>query len=185
MHSAISPQLPQTPGQELARRELVAGAIALALAALSGPAGAAQQGEIAAGSRGSLGISASVAARTQIAGVMDAALVPVGSSGTATALQRICIRSNSATLRYDITASGTAAGDSFVLTGADGAIVPLTLAWTDVAAGPAALLPGVPLRGLTASRQACSVARGSILAVAAPVSRAPVEGAITLTISPL
>jgi hypothetical protein len=155
------------------------------LGGAAGPACAAEQGEIGAMSRGSVGISVSVAARAEVAGVMDAALVPTGYNGTATALQRICIRTNSATLGYDIAASGPVAGDAFALPAADGSSLPIALAWTDAADGPAALLPGVPLHGLTASREDCSAGAAATLAVAAPVSDVPAVGVITLTFSPL
>jgi len=156
-----------------------------ALCGAAAPAVAAQQGEIGAMSRGSLAISVSVAAQAEVAGVMDAALVPTGYNDTATALQRICIRTNSATLGYDIAASGTVAGDAFVLAAADGSSLPIALEWTDAADGSAALLPGVPLRGLTASREACSADAAATLAVAAPASDVPAAGVITLTFSPL
>ena len=166
-------------------------ASAALLAAAPFPASAAQQGELAAQSRGTLSITVSVAARTAVSGIADASLAPRAGSGTASALQRVCIRTNSATGRYDLVASGAAANGpgggraGFVLSAADGATVPLALTWTDAAAGARPLLPDAPLRGLVASPTACSATTASMFAIAAPAGHQPSAGAITLTFSPL
>lgn len=159
---------------------------AIAAMSLSGASvGAAQQGELAATSRGGVNIRASVANRALVSGVRDVALVPVYGADTASVVERLCIRSNSVTGRYDLSASGDAAGGSFVLTAADGAIVPISLFWTGGSAKGAALVPGVPVQGRASTRMDCSDASGTSLAIRAPANTTPAAGAITLTLSPL
>lgn len=185
MMSLVAPRLKKFSPHALTRRFNVVGAVVATLAWAPGIAAAAQPGELAAASRARLTISASVAARAAASGVTDASLAPAPGARRATALQRVCIRSNSVTGRYDLAATGEADGTGFVMTSADGATVPLTLYWTDAATQSAALLPGVPLEGLTAGREACSAASPGLLAAAAPATRKPVTGLITLLVAPL
>jgi len=179
MRPGPSSRLPTRP------RVLALRGLAAILAMTSVPALAAQQGELAAASRAEVQITASVAARAQVAGIADTALLPVAEAGTASALQRVCISSNSATQRYDLEASGDVAGNGFVIAAEDGSPVPLTLRWTAGEAPAEELLPGVPLRGLVAAQVLCSGETESTLAIHAARTAGPAVGAITLTVSPL
>lgn len=160
-------------------------AVLAAAGAFSAPVSAAQQGEMAATSRGSVVIRATVANRVLVSGVTDVPLAASSGIGTATVLQRLCIRSNSATGRYDLVASGEAAGGAFVLTTADRATVPISLIWIGGSAIGAALLPGLPVQGLADTQINCSDDAGTSLAISVPVNNSPTVGAITLTFSPL
>ena len=179
MHHAPSSRLPTRP------RLLALRGLAAILAMTSVPALAAQQGEVAGASRASVQITARVAARARVSGVADTALVPAAAAGSATALQRVCISSNSATRRYDLAASGQVAGNGFVIAAEDGSPVPLTLRWTAAGTRTEKLLPGVPLRGLVAAQALCSGETGSTLAIEATRTDRPSVGTITLTVSPL
>lgn len=179
MRRAPSSRLPTRP-----RVLAVCGLVAM-LATASAPALAAQEGEVAAMSRASVEIIASVAPRAQVYGIADTALAPVAGAGSATALQRVCIRSNSATRRYDLAASGEVAGNGFAIAAGDGSPVPLTLRWTAAGTRTEKLLPGVPLRGLVAAQALCSGETESTLAIEAAETDRPAVGTITLTVSPL
>lgn len=145
---------------------------------------AAQPGELAATSRGSVQIVANVAVQASVTGLADTSLTTTASTG-APLLVRACVRSNSGSGLYSLTATGTSADGAFVLAATDGTLVPFALAWTDAAAKAATLLPGTPLDGLAASRAACAATFDGGLAVTTPASGVPAVAVVTLTFSPL
>ena len=97
-------------------RQAMPAAIAFA-ALLPTSAGAASQGSLGASSRGSITISASVAAPARISGLSDFALDGAGATAAHSAAQDVCLKGASHT--YTIAASGSGPGGTLSLSNGD------------------------------------------------------------------
>lgn len=160
----------------------------LAVALLSlGPneAHAAQSGEIASASRGTVLISATVAAQVSVAPVSGDIFLSADPSQLSATVGHICVLSNSGAGYIDLVATGETNGTNFILSSANGVAVPLVLSWTDRLGSTRSLTPGQPLRTVPDSPASCELDGGSTLSMVAPTSETVSTGAITLTVAPL
>lgn len=132
------------------------------LAVLAGEtAQAATQGSLGSTSTGSVSISASVPSRVRISGLSDVALTNVDPSVDASNAQNVCVWSNTSTKGYNITATGSGAGNAFTLANA-ALTVPYTVEWSGSSGQTAgtALTSGTALTGLTSTATNSSCASG-------------------------
>lgn len=90
----------------------------LAVCALQipGMAYASTQGTLGATSTGSVEISATVPGRVQISGLSDVLFGTVDPAAAASDAQDVCVWSNTSGRVYNITATGSGAGNAFTLT---------------------------------------------------------------------
>ncbi len=138
-----------------------AAVVAVATAATATPASAATQGSLASSSTGSVSISASIPSRVRISGLSDVAFTNVDPSLDAANAQNVCVWSNTSTKGYQITASGSGAGNAFTLANA-ALIVPYTVEWSGTSGqtGGTGLTPGSTLTGLTSTATNSNCASG-------------------------
>jgi hypothetical protein len=169
------------------------GLASLAAMALQSPGVfAASQGAIAATSKGSIGISVSVARQIEVSGLSDVTFADDAALTGARQTQRVCIRSTSLTGGYNVTASGSGPGGEFVLA-SDAATAPYSVEWAGSSSqqSSAPLVPGVPSGPQTSlARKAGCGTGGSSLTVAmnggdAIKPGASYTGALDLLIAPM
>lgn len=136
------------------RNVLAAGV--LALAASTGAMAAPTQGTLGATSTGSISITASVPGRVRISGLSDVVLTNSNPLVTASQAQDVCVWSNTAGRKYQVTASGSGAAGAFTLS--DGTTTyPYAVAW-NAAAGQSS---GTALAANTALTSLASAATNS------------------------
>ena len=160
----------------------------LALAATgsgSKSASAAEQGELSVSSRGTVHITASIAANVGVTGLSDSALLPSRLRGSVPIILPVCVSTNAATGLYAIVASGSVVDGNFALHGPGGAAAPIRLDWTDAAATTRTLFPDIPVRDLVAGRTSCRGRANAKLSVAAHERDMLRAGLVTLTFVPL
>jgi hypothetical protein len=146
----------------MARRNfLKAAVVAVAAAATATPVSAATQGSLGSTSTGSVSISASIPSRVRISGLSDVAFTNVDPSLDAANAQNVCVWSNTSTKGYQITASGSGAGNAFTLANA-ALVVPYMVEWSGTSGqtGGTGLAPGSTLTGLTSTATNASCASG-------------------------
>ncbi|KRA82686.1 hypothetical protein [Altererythrobacter sp. Root672] len=161
---------------------------------LGSGASAATQGTLGATSTGTVAINASVANRARITGLVDVNFNAVDPSTNASAVQNVCVWSNTATGRYTITASGGGSPSAFTLTGG----IPYAVEWAASGgqSSGTALTSGTASASLTsaATNQSCStlstlsaslivrIASTDLLTMTAGTGYA---GTLTLLVTPL
>ena len=120
---------------------------------LATPAHAATQGSFGATSTGSVSINASVPGRVRISGLSDVTFASVDPSTPAVDAQSICVWSNTSTRGYSITATGSGAGNAFLLSAATYADVPYTVEWAPTSGqnSGTGLTAGTALTGQTST----------------------------------
>jgi len=139
-------------------------AVALLLLGSAGVAHASTQGSFGATSTGSVNINASVPGRVRISGLTDVDLTNVDPSVNASVAQDVCVWSNTATRGYQITATGSGAGNAFTLANGALPVVPYTVEWASSAGqtGGTALAAGTALTGQTSSATNSNCASGPV-----------------------
>lgn len=153
-------------------RSWIGGMLALGMLA-GGQAQAATQGEMGASSTGSIAIGVRVAASIQTIGLSDVTLEQAGPAATAIQVRDVCVRSNTTTRLYSITASGSGPGHAFVLANGSEA-APYAVAWSSSPDRTSATLltPGMALTGQTAT----DCAPGQTTTASLIVRAAPLRG---------
>lgn len=111
----------------------------------AGSASAATQGSLGSTSTGSISIGASVPNRVQVSGLNDVAFTNQDPSIAASNAQNVCVWSNTSTRGYNVTATGSGAGNAFTLANA-ALTVPYSVEWT----GSSGQTSGSPLTNGTA-----------------------------------
>jgi hypothetical protein len=159
--------------------------LAAVLSLGSEPTHAAQSGEIAESSRGTVQISATVAARAAVTAASDVVFMRANQSQLSASVEQICVQSNSDAGFIDLTATGETNGTDFILSSHDGTTVPMTLAWTDRLGGTRSLTPGQTLRTAPDNQANCELGDASTLSMLAPATGPVRTGVITLTLAPL
>ncbi|QDP20414.1 hypothetical protein [Sphingomonas xanthus] len=172
-------------------------ALALLLVGSSGVAYASTQGTAGATSSGSVNINASVPARVRISNLSDVNLSNVDPMVDALNAQSVCVWSNTSTRGYNVTASGSGAGNAFTLSSGALPVVPYSVEWA-ASAGQSTgtgLATGVALTGLvsTATSADCSSGPANsaslVVKIASPELQAmPAStnytGSLTLLVAP-
>ena len=127
----------------------------------AGTAGASTQGSLGTTSTGSVSISASVPSRVRISGLADVAFANVDPSVDASNAQSVCVWSNTSTRGYQLTATGSGAGNAFTLANAS-LTVPYTVEWSGSSGQTSgtALSSGSALTGLTSAATNANCASG-------------------------
>jgi hypothetical protein len=140
-------------------RKLLFASAAIALCAE--PALAATQGSMGSTSTGSVSISASVPNRVQLTGLSDVSFTNQDPSTAASNAQNVCVWSNTSTRGYNVTATGSGAGNAFAL--ANGAqSVSYNVEWSGTSgqASGSSLSSGTALTGLTSTATAAGCTSG-------------------------
>lgn len=170
--------------------------LACAAAMLHSAAFAATQGTLGSTSTGSLSISASVPSRVQLSGLTDVSFVNQDPATAALNAQNVCVWSNTSTRGYNVTASGSGAGNAFTL--ANGAaLVPYSVEWAASSgqSSGTALTAGTALAGLTstATNATCASGPSSTSSLIVKISTASLQtmqastsytGTLTLVVAP-
>jgi hypothetical protein len=149
--------------------------------ALPGTAFAATQGTIGATSQGSVSISATIPARAQISGLTDVAFGTVDPSAAASQSENVCVWSNTSGKGYQVTATGSGAGNAFTLT--DGTTtLPYSVEWAGSSgqSSGTALATGTALAGLssTAANPTCSSGPASTASLIVKMTAASLQAAV-------
>ena len=178
------------------RAPVALGGLVSALFCASG-AQASTQGSIGSTSTGTVSIDASVAGRVQISGLTDVAFSAVDPSTDASSAQDVCVWSNTAGRGYQITATGSGAGNAFTLASASLAPVPYSVEWSGSAgqSSGTALTAGTPLTSLTstATRPGCSAGPTASASLVVKIGSADLQtmaaaasytGTLTLLVAP-
>jgi hypothetical protein len=157
-------------------RASLAGLMALLAA---GTAPAATQGSLGTASTGAISIGVSVPNRVQITGLADIAFTNQDPAAAAANAQDVCVWSNTSTRGYNVTASGSGAGNAFTLANA-ALTVPYSVEWTGSAGQTTgtALAPGAALTGLTstATNATCSAGANETASLIVKISPASLQG---------
>lgn len=127
----------------------------------AGTADASTQGSLGTTSTGSVSISASVPSRVRISGLTDVAFTNVDPAVDASNAQNVCVWSNTSTRGYQLTATGSGAGNAFTLANAS-LTVPYTVEWSGSSGQTSgtALSSGSALTGLTSAATNANCASG-------------------------
>jgi hypothetical protein len=136
-------------------------ALAAAMALTAAPAAAATQGSMGNTSSGSVLIAASVPGRVQLTGLSDVSFTNQDPSTAASNAQNVCVWSNTSTRGYNVTATGSGAGNAFTL--ANGAqTVGYNVEWSGSSgqSSGSALASGTALNGLTSTATAAGCTSG-------------------------
>lgn len=163
---------------------------------MNGNASAATQGALGTTSTGSISIGASVPNRVQLTGLTDVSFANQDPANPASKAQNLCVWSNTATKGYNVTATGSGAGNAFTLV--NGALnVPYTVEWAATSGQPTgtALSAGAALTGLlsTATNATCSAGAGNTASLIVNISAANLQsmqaattytGTLTLVVAP-
>lgn len=173
--------------------------VALLLATVAtGTANAATDGSLGATSTGTVNINASVAARVQISKLSDVTFTAVDPSTAVFNAQNVCVWSNTAGRKYNITASGSGTSSAFTLSGgATLGTVPYAVEW-NAATGQnsgTALTAASPLAGqaTAATSPTCAsgvatsaslIVRMSAATLQTMQASAPYTGTLTLVVAP-
>lgn len=175
-------------------RPLSAAFLAAVLA--HGTAMAATQGTLGTTSTGSISIGASVPNRIQLSGLTDVSFTNQDPATAASNAENVCVWSNTSTKGYNVTASGSGAGNAFTL--ANGALtVPYSVEWAGSSgqSSGTALTSGSALTGLTstATNATCSAGASSSASLIVKISSANLQsmqaattytGTLTLVVAP-
>jgi hypothetical protein len=172
-------------------------AVLLAGAGLAGTAQAATQGNLGASSTGTVVINASVPAQVRISGLSDVNFTAVNPNNDAANAQNVCVWSNNANKRYNITASGSGTGSAFALTSTGLAEIPYSVEWDDVsgATSGAGLTSGTALGNQTsaannpsctglANESASLIVKVAATNLQAMQAETTYTGTLTLTVAP-
>jgi hypothetical protein len=169
----------------------------LAGAALSGTAHAATDGSLGTSSTGDVTINASVTAQVRISGLNDVNFLNANPEVDASNAQNVCVWSNSANRRYNITASGSGTSGAFTI--ASGALTPIaySVQWDDASGASTgdALTPGTALASQTsvATRSLCEDVSAESASLIVGITAANLQamqggasytGLLTLTVAP-
>ena len=170
--------------------------VAAAALGMSGVSIASTDGTLGSTSTGSVSISASVPSRVRISGLSDVAFANVDPGIAAASAQNVCVWSNTATRGYNITASGSGAGNAFTLANA-ALTVPYAVEWSDTsgAASGTALTSGTALSGLasTAANANCSAGPATTASLIVRIGASDLQnmqattnytGTLTLVVAP-
>ena len=174
---------------------LVAGVAASLLG--TSPALASTDGSFGATSTGSVIINASVAGRVRISGLTDVTFTGVDPSVAAIDAQDVCVRSNTSTRGYSVTATGSGASSAFTLSSGALPDVPYTVEWapTSGQSTGTALTAGTALTGQTSTaiNSDCSAGPSSsaslVVALGSPTLQSMTagvtyNGTLTLVVAP-
>ena len=161
-----------------------------------GTALAATQGSLGTTSTGSISIGASVPNRVQISGLADVSFANQDPATPASDAQDVCVWSNTSTRGYNVTATGSGAGNAFTLAGG-ASTVPYDVEWAGSPgqSSGAALTSGSALTGLTstATNATCSSGPSSSASLIVRIPSANLEtmeaataytGTLTLVVAP-
>ena len=171
-------------------------AACLAAALLQGPASAATQGTLGSTSTGSISIGASIPTRVRISGLTDVSFANQDPAIPASSAQNVCVWSNTATKGYNVTATGSGAGNAFTL--ASGALtVPYSVEWSASSgqSSGTALAAGTALTSLTstATNSVCASGPSSSASLIVKIATADLQtmqaatnytGTLTLVVAP-
>lgn len=142
-----------------AKRSALVASVAMALCAQQ--AGAATQGSMGSTSTGSLSISASIPNRVQLTGLSDVSFANQDPSTAALSAQNVCVWSNTSTKGYNVTATGSGAGNAFTLAnGAQSVGYNIEWAGSSGQSSGTALASGTALTGLTSTATAAGCSSG-------------------------
>jgi hypothetical protein len=174
----------------------------LALACSSAAVAAPTQGSFGATSTGIVNITASVASRVQITGLSDVTFTSQDPTVAASNAQNICVYSNTAGRKYNITATGNSAGaggggTAFTVGGTGLTAVPYTVEWAQTSGAPSgtSLTSTSPLAGQASAATNPTCASGpatsatlfvkmSTAALGAMQSSTNYSGILTLVVGP-
>jgi hypothetical protein len=162
----------------------------------NGTAFAATQGSLGTTSTGSISIGASVPNRVQISGLSDVSFANQDPATPASDAQDVCVWSNTSTRGYNVTATGSGAGNAFTLSGG-ASTVPYDVEWAGSSgqSSGTALTSGSALTGLTstATNATCSSGPSSSASLIVRISSSNLEtmeaataytGTLTLVVAP-
>jgi hypothetical protein len=185
------------------RKHASAAGIVAALACSSAAQAVPTQGTFGSTSTGIININASVPSRVQITGLSDVAFTNQDPTVAASNAQNVCVFSNTAGKKYNITATGNSAGaggggTAFTNGGTGLTAVPYTVEWaqTSGAASGTALTSTTTLTGQasTATSPTCTggspvttatlFVKMSTAALQAMQSSATYSGTLTLVVGP-
>ena len=167
-----------------------------ALGLVAGPAQAATQGTMGSTSTGSVAISASVPGRVQLSGLSDVSFTNQDPSTAASNAQNVCVWSNTSTKGYNVTATGSGAGNAFTLaSGASNVAYSVEWAGNSGQSAGTALATGAALTGLTstATNATCSAGASSTASLIVKIPSANLQnmqaattytGTLTLVVAP-
>jgi hypothetical protein len=171
--------------------------ILLAGAALGGTAEAATQGNLGATSTGTVVINASVPQQVRISGLADVNFVNADPTVDAANAQNVCVWSNNANRRYNITASGSGTAGAFTIGSGALPAIPYSVQWDDVSGATTgtALATGAALGAQTsvATKSNCSDVPGESASLIVRIASADLQdmqasaaytGTLTLTVAP-
>ena len=143
------------------------------------PALAATQGSLGATSTGSVSIGASVPSRVRLTALTDVSFANQDPATPASNAQDVCVWSNTSTKGYNVTASGSGAGNAFTL--ANGAsTVPYSVEWAASSGqvSGTALTSGSAFTGLTstATNATCSSGAASTASLIVKMATTDLQG---------
>ena len=154
-------------------------AVCLAASLMHSPAMAATQGSLGATSTGSVSIGASVPSRVRLTALTDVSFANQDPATPASNAQNVCVWSNTSTKGYNVTASGSGAGNAFTL--ANGALtVPYSVEWAASSGqiSGTALTSGSAFSGLTstATNASCSSGAASTASLIVKIATTDLQG---------
>jgi len=177
----------------IGRLSAAAGLVAILM---HGTASAATQGSLGATSSGSISIGASVPNRVQLTGLADVSFTNQDPSTPAANAQNVCVWSNTSTKGYNVTATGSGAGNAFTLaSGASNVAYSVEWAGNSGQSAGTALATGAALTGLTstATNATCSAGASSTASLIVKIPAANLQnmqaattytGTLTLVVAP-
>ena len=147
----------------------------------SASAFASTPGTLGATSTGTVEISATIPGRVQISGLSDIAFGEVDISNSASNAQDVCVWSNTSGRGYNITATGSGAGNAFTLSDGTNELA-YAVEWADSsgASSGSALNSGSALAGLssTAANPTCSSGPGESASLIVNMTQAELQAAV-------
>lgn len=166
--------------------------------ATAGTAQAATDGSLGTTSTGTVTINASIASRVQISKLSDVTFNTVDPSNAVFNAQSVCVWSNTAGRKYNITASGNGTSNAFTLSGGVAlGTVPYSVEWNQAsgqnsgtALSPAAALAGQasaatsPTCASGVATSASLIVRMSAATLQTMQSGATYSGVLTLVVAP-
>ena len=175
---------------------VIAASVGLLALAAGSAAQAASQGSLGATSTGSLSVSVSVPNRVRLSGLTDVAFTNQDPSVAASNAQNVCVWSNTSTKGYNVTATGSGAGNAFTLaSGASNVAYSVEWAGNSGQSAGTALATGAALTGLTstATNATCSAGASSTASLIVKIPSANLQnmqaattytGTLTLVVAP-
>lgn len=167
----------------------------LSIVALATPAHAQSDGSFGSTSTGSLTVTASVPSKVRISGLENVTFSDVDPTLNASDAQNVCVFSNTAAGGYEITASGSGAGNAFTL--ANGALTPIsyTVEFADTVnqSSGTSLTTGSALTGLTSSANNQNCTSGETASLIVGITSSELQkmqaglnysGTLTLVVAP-